>query len=305
MTLSAFSLKYRAIVVTAVILLMGWGTLAYFTMPRREDPEFTIRTCQVLTEWPGTPTERVEELVTAPLEDEINTLDGVRWVRSETSVGRSAVYVELDRPTPGDAVEQMWDKVRSRVDLVAMPEPGIKPVVIDDFGDTNIMLLALYQTPLPGETAIQEGNRYTLRELDIFSDRLKDEIKLVPGVAKVVRTGVRREVIYIETDLGAWTQLSLTSGELEELLSRRNVIAPGGTIDTEMGRFSLKPSGDIDATRELASVVVGTVGRDASRAPVYLDDLGLKVVRDYEDPPTVITRYGDAHISEPCVVVYT
>ncbi|MHC4267327.1 MAG: efflux RND transporter permease subunit, partial [Planctomycetota bacterium] len=90
MSLSAFSLKYKAIVVTMVALLMLWGVMSYLTMPRREDPEYTVRTCQILTNWPGTPSERVEELITAPLEEEVNTLDGIRWLRSETSMGRSA-----------------------------------------------------------------------------------------------------------------------------------------------------------------------------------------------------------------------
>jgi len=305
-SLSAFALKYRVIVVTLVGLLMLAGVLSYVSMPRREDPEYTVRTCQVLTTWAGTPTETIEELITAPLEEELNTLDGIRWVRSETSVGRSAVYVELDRATPSAAVEQMWDKVRSRVDRVPMPEPDIKPVVIDDFGDTNIMVMAVYQTPLPGESSIRDENRYTHRDLDIFSERLKDEIKLLDGVAKVDRLGVQDEAIYIETDLGTWTQLTLTTSQLETLVSQRNVIAPGGTIDTEVGRFSVKPTGDIDAVRELKSIIVGTVGGGESRAPVYLDDLGLEVVRDYVDPPEVITRYGDPRTSERCVlVVYT
>ncbi len=91
MSLSAFSLKFKAIVVALVALLMLWGVLSYLSMPRREDPEYTVRTCQVLTNWPGTSAEKIEELITAPLEEEINTLDGIRWVRSETSMGRSAV----------------------------------------------------------------------------------------------------------------------------------------------------------------------------------------------------------------------
>lgn len=302
-SLSAFSLKYKPIVITMVALLLLWGSLSYFTMSRREDPEYTVRTCLILTKWPGTPTEKVEELITFKLEDEINTLDGIRWVKSETSVGISSVYVELDRATPGDAVEQMWDKVRSRVDRVPMPEPNINPVVIDDFGDTNIMLIALYQTPLFGDDEIKPANRYTFRELDIFSDRLKDEITLLPGVAKVVRTGVQDEAIYIETDLGTWSQLSLTTDQLEEIVSRRNVIAPGGEIDTDTGRFTVKPSGDIDAMRELRSIVVGTTGNVTSRSPVYLQDLGLKITRDYKDPPNTITRYGDPDTSEPCVII--
>ncbi|KHE90455.1 MAG: efflux RND transporter permease subunit [Candidatus Scalindua rubra] len=303
MSLSAFSLKFKSIMVALVTLLMLWGILSYLTMPRREDPEYTVRTCQVLTNWPGTSAEKIEELITEPIEEEVNTLDGIRWVRSETSMGRSAVYVELDRPTPGAAVEQMWDKVRSRVKRVPMPEPDIKPVVIDDFGDTNIMIMALYQTPVPGDSEIKPENRYSHRELDIFSERLKDEVKLLTGVAKVVRTGVHEEALYIETDLGTWTQLSLTTSQLEELVSQRNVVAPGGIIDTGVGRFTVKPSGDIDATRELNSIIVGTIGDEKARVPVYLDDLNLEVVRAYRDPPEVITRYSDPHTTETCVIV--
>jgi multidrug efflux pump subunit AcrB len=302
-SLSAFALRYRVIVVTGVALLMLWGALSYLTMPRREDPEYVVRTCQVLTRWTGTPTEKVEELVTAPLEDEINGLDGIRWVRSETTVGTSAIYVELDRATVGEDVEQMWDKVRSRVERVPMPEPHLKPVVIDDYGDTNIMLLALHQVPMPGETEVREENRYSFRDLEIFADRVKNDLKLVPGVAKVDISGVRREAIYLETDLGTWTYLSLTTDRIEKLISQRNVIAPGGSVDIDIGHVTVTPSGDIDAVDQLHSIVVGTVGDGESRAPVYLNDLGLKVVRGYEDPPSTITRYGDAQGTYPCVVV--
>ncbi|MEO0650089.1 MAG: efflux RND transporter permease subunit, partial [Planctomycetota bacterium] len=281
MSLPALALRFRPIFVTAVALLMAWGLLAYMTMPRREDPEYVVRTCQILTFWPGTSTEQVEELITAPLEDEVNQLDGIRWVKSETSVGRSAIFVELDRATPGADVPQMWDKVRSRVERVRMPAPGIEPLVIDDFGDTNVMVLGLYQTPLPGDEQILEENRYSPRDLEVFATRLKDELKLVPGVAKVDLSGVREEAIYIETDLGTWSQLELTASKLQTLLSQRNVIAPGGTVDTEAGRFFVSPSGNIDAEREIRSVVVGTTTHGASSAPVSLEDLGLEVVRGY------------------------
>lgn len=303
MSLAGFALRNRVIVSVAVLLLMVWGLLAYFTMPQREDPEYVVRTCVILTSWPGTPTERVEELVTAPLENEVNGLDGIRWVRSETTVGNSSVFVELDRATPGSQVEQMWDKVRSRVARVRMPEPGIKPLVIDDFGDTNIMVLALHQVPLPGEQEVREEHRYSMRRLEIFAQQLRDEFKLLDGVAKVDLGGVRPEAIYLEAPLGVWTNLRLTSNQLAALLERRNVIAPGGTIDTDVGRFSVKPSGDIPATREIAAVVAGTIEERSVRMPVYLEDLGVRVVRGYEDPPGQIARFSDAQGSYPTVLV--
>ena len=65
----------------------------------------------------------------------------------------------------------------------------------------------------------------------------------------------------------------------------------------------MKPSGNLAAERELDAVVVGFVGKDESRAPVYLEDRGLNVVRGYQDPPSVITRYADPDSWEPCNVV--
>ena len=55
MNLAAFAIRYRPIVLTLVTLLMLWGVISYFTMPRREDPEYTVRTCAVSTAWPGAP----------------------------------------------------------------------------------------------------------------------------------------------------------------------------------------------------------------------------------------------------------
>ena len=303
MSLAGFTLSHRTIVVAAVLLLTVMGLMTFGNIPRREDPEYTVRTCQILTQWPGTPVDRVEELVTYPIEDEVATMDGLRWVRSETTLGRSAVYVELDRDFPGDGVMQKWDEVRARAKRVAMPEPGMVPVVIDDFGDTNIMLMALYQKPLEGEDAIRDQDRYSERELDIFSRRLYDELKLIKGISRVTRSGVQQEAVYIETDLGTWSRLALSSEQLAQLTSRRNIVAPGGVIDTDTGRFAVKPSGDLAAEDELDALVLGFVGEGATRAPVYLEDMGLSVERAYQDPPSVISRYTDADTNEPCNVV--
>jgi multidrug efflux pump subunit AcrB len=96
MSLSAFALKYRAIVVTIVGLLMILGVKAYVTMPRSEDPGYTVRTCLVSTSWPGAPTEKVEELITKKLEDAIDTIDEIDYLNSTTTVGLSTIYVNVE-----------------------------------------------------------------------------------------------------------------------------------------------------------------------------------------------------------------
>ena len=158
----------------------------------------------------------------------------------------------------------------------------------------------------PVKTQIREDRRYTFRELDLISEHIKDELRLLPGVAKSAEYGVREEAIYVETDIGTWSQLSLTTSELQQLVESRNIVASGGSIDSDVGRFSMKPGGELDAVDELDSIVGGMAGgtdQDGEGRPVYLRDLGLKIVRDYEDPPRLICRYTDADTSRPAVVV--
>ena len=303
MSLSSFAMKYRPVVITASLLLMFAGVQAFFTMPRREDPEYTVRTCLITTVWPGAPAEKVEELITDKIEKAVDSIDEVDYVKSTTTVGQSTIYVYGEDSVKPDAIDNLWDKVRARVAQVAMPEPGLVPVVNDEFGDTCILLMTVYQTPLPGETTIREENRYSLRKLDIISEKIRDAVKLLPGVAKADQYGVREEAVYVQTDLATWAQLSLTTDQLQQLASARNIVAPGGTIDTPGGRFSVKPGGELNAVRELDAITVDRIKGQAGYIPVKLKDIQATVIRDYEDPPSVIARYADAHTSVPCVVV--
>ena len=56
MSIATYALKHRTIVSTVVALLVAYGCFVFMTIPRREDPAYTVRTCQILTTWPGTPT---------------------------------------------------------------------------------------------------------------------------------------------------------------------------------------------------------------------------------------------------------
>lgn len=303
MNLAGWAIRNRPIVLTMVFLLMAWGVYACLTMPRREDPEYTVRTCVVTTLWPGAPATKVEELITKPLEESLDQLDEVDIVRSTTKLGMSTIYVDAEDWVSAERIDNVWDKVRARVRRVPMPEQGIVPDVNDEFGDTSILLLAVYQVPLEGESTIPDEQRYTLRDLDVISERIKDELRLIDGVAKAEQYGVVEEAIFVQTDLGTWSQLNLTADQLESLARERNIVASGGTIDTDVGRFSVNPGGEFDAVDELNSVVAGLAGEGSQQRPVYLKDLGLDIDRSYVDPRQVIARFGDVETSQPVVIV--
>ena len=71
------------------------------------------------------------------------------------------------------------------------------------------------------------------------------------------------------------------------MVEARNIVAAGGIIDTEVGRFSVKPGGELSAVQELGSIIAGKAGSGGAAGderPVYLKDLGLNIVRDSVDP---------------------
>ncbi|MEM6688229.1 MAG: efflux RND transporter permease subunit [Planctomycetota bacterium] len=302
MNLSAWSVQHRPVVFTLVGLLTIWGAYTFFTMSRREDPEFTIRTCVVTTSWPGTPTVKVEELITDKIEEELETIDEVDYLQSETTVGQSVINVNLDDQVAPKDIQQVWDKVRAKVNKVKMPDQDIRPIVNDEFGDTTVLLLGVYQTPLEGQAEVDPANRYSPRELEIFADTLRDAIRLLDGVAKVEKYGVQEEAIYLETELGNWSQVDLTSTDLRDLIASRNIVSAGGNLETEAGRFTVKPGGEFDAMREIESVSVGAVQTEELNQ-VSLKDIGLSVRRGFADPPRVICRFTEPRGTFPAVMV--
>ena len=98
-----------------------------------------------------------------------------------------------------------------------MPAPGIRPIVNDEFGDTAVLVLAVHQIPVHGRNHVREQDRYTLRQLDKYAEDVQDELRLLPGVGKVDKFGAQEEAVYIETDLGNWSQLDITTDQLERL----------------------------------------------------------------------------------------
>ncbi len=302
-SLPALAIKYRVVVVFLVTLFMAWGLVSYTSMPRREDPEFTIRVCVVSTSWPGVATERVEQQLTYPIEEAIDGIEEVDFVRSTTTLGLSTVFVEVNDNVPPTQIEQVWDKVRAEVSKVKLPNADLQPIVDSNFGDTSILLLGLYQVPLSGDASILERNRYSNRELEIHADKVKDALRLLDGVADVSTYGVQQEAIFVQTDLGVWSELDLEIGTLKSLIASRNINSNGGTIDTKDGRYSIQPGGQLNAESEINNIVVGLVPSGETVNQVYLKDIGLEVKRAYRDPPTKICRFGDGTDSHTAIMI--
>jgi multidrug efflux pump subunit AcrB len=285
MNLPRFGLTHRSIVFAFLSVLLAAGLTNFATMSRREDPEITIRDALIITRWPGAPATNVEELVTDPLEKVIAAIPEVETITSESLVGLSIIQVTADdRVTDTD---QVWDEVRAKVRTVGpqLPRGVDPPLVNSDFGDVYEIVLALSQIPIPGTHRIDRS--YTPRQLEIFAERIEDEVELIDSVARVDFWGVQPERIYVEVDSADWAKINLTATQLRDMFEARNIVQPGGEFDTERVRYAVNPTGEFTTVSEMNDLVVGRVD---GNLPVRLGDLPIRVDRRYEEPPRTLTR---------------
>ena len=292
MNIPKFSVTHRSIITALLLVTLLWGVNAYNSMSRRSDPEFKIRVCQIYVEWLGATAKKTEQLICRPLELELSTLDDVKEITSEARIGYAVLNVELEERV--NDLENAWSKIRAKIDRVTpdLPNGVSTPDVNTEFGDTSFMVFALYQPINSGKT------RYSNRELKKFSRIVRDNLKALHGIARVDLYGLRKEIIYIETDIGRWSHLELTSQQLQDIITSRNIIAPGGMIDTDTGRFGLKPSGELTSLQQIRNIAV-----NSDNAPIVIDDIGLEVSRRYEEPEGTSCRFATTNQSAPCVII--
>ena len=135
MNLTRLAIKKNRITVVALLVIFFAGLAAYQSMPRDEDPGFTIRVAVITTYFPGASPERVEQLVTDKLEKAIQEMPELDYVQSESKTGLSIIWVFIQ-----DRYKKMrpiWDDLRRKVDGVkpSLPDGVIGPNVNDEFGD--------------------------------------------------------------------------------------------------------------------------------------------------------------------------
>jgi multidrug efflux pump subunit AcrB len=131
------------------------------------------------------------------------------------------------------------------------------------------------------------GDKYSYAELDNFSDLINRTVHGAPEVSKVERQGVLPETVYLDYSQDRLAAYGLRPADLAKVLSARNIIAPGGTVETGERRITLVPSGQFHSTASIGDVAVSAT---SDGAPVYLRDL-VQISRSYQAPAQYLNYY--------------
>ena len=284
MNIAEYSIKNKVISWLFILLLAVGGYMSFTGMGQLEFPEFTIKQAMVITQYPGASPEQVEEEVSLTLEQAIQQLPYVENVITINSAGLSQITIEILKKYDKYDLPQIWDELRRKInDAQSKMPPGANTsLVVDDFGDVFGILYNI------------KGPDYSYRELKKYSDLLRRELVMVPGVKKVSVDGVLSEIVAIEISPNKLHALGLNPDYIYSLVSQQNVVSNAGRIFSQGNTIRINPTGEFADVKELEDLVISTAG---SKQVVRLRDIATVERTFQEMPSSIYTDGGSPAIS--------
>ncbi len=278
MNIAEWCLRNRATTLVGVGLLILMGFMSYFSLPKAENPEFTIRTALVLTRFPGASPKKIEELVTDKLEEKIREIADVEKVKSQSLAGTSIITVDLYESTPLDVVAKSWASLRNKVDEVtpSLPAGTLPPFVNDEFGDVFGMVLAL------------SSDGFSYREMKDASDYIRNELLKIDGIAKVDLFGVQDERVFIEFSNSLLAERGISPFILASIINSQNIVRPSGDALVDIERVLIESTGEYKSLDDIRHTNFRIPGQADS---IALDDV-TEVKRDFVDPPSSLVSFN-------------
>jgi heavy metal efflux system protein len=259
-----FCLRRRIAVIVIAVLLSLFGIYAWETLSVEAYPELGDVAAQVTTQLPGLAAEEVEQLITVPLEREINGTPGLLLMRSESTFGLSLITV-LFR----DGYEDYWVRQRllERINQVTLPS-GATPALDPVAGPGG----EIYRYTL-------ESDSRNLQELsEIQRWTVIPALKSVPGVVDDTNFGGFTTEYQLDLDPRQLAHFGLGITDVMNAINNNNANAAGGRVSLGDQSYVIRGVGLIRSLADISSTVVTQV----NGAPVLVRDLGRTTLSHQE-----------------------
>jgi len=273
-TLSQISIERPVLTWMMAMGLVVFGALGYLRLGLDQYPEMEFPEVTVLAFLEGATPEGVEEDVTDVLEEHLNTVAGVRALRSTSYAGASRISVEFELGTDLDVAVQ---DVRDQVAAARRRLPrDVEPPEVSRVRATGHPIVYV---PFTSDRSLVEVSEYVRRQV-------KPILETIPGVAGVAVLGRRDRNIRIWLDADAMRARGLAANDVMSALRREHIDLPGGIVEGHKLEWSVKIEADFRSIEDMEQMVVAQRGM----APVLLRDVAR--VEDGMEDVREVTRYN-------------
>lgn len=237
----------RPVFTTMVMLAISlFGVVLYGSLSVDRFPEIDVPIVTVVSVYPGADPETVENQVSTPVEDALNSLSGLDELTSTSLPSVSQVVVAFDLGTDINVAAQ---DVRDALATVDLPDQVEDPIIQKvDLGAAPILQLAVTG---PGDLA--DLVRYV-------EDDLEPALERIEGVGSIDVLGSEDREIHVWLDPEQLDATGLTQADVVQLLAAQHLQIPGGRIDNGEQELSLRATSEVDSPEEFAAIALTTLG---------------------------------------------
>jgi multidrug efflux pump len=266
MMISEIAVRKRVSVIFMSAVIIVFGVIAYFSLPRESEPDITIPYVFIKTEYSGVAPEDIEKQITIHIEKKLKGLESVKTIKSSSTEGLSSIVIEF---VAGTDIDDVLTKTKDKVDMAKQD----LPTDLED--DPEVFEVNISEMPI---VVLSLSGNIDLVRLKEIAEDLEEDIESIPGVLEVDVTGGLEREIRVEPFPEKLAYYGFPITRLQSVISDENQNVSGGAIRMADGRFQLRVPGEFSTPEEIYNLVVGLHdGR-----PVYLKDVA-RVVDGFKD----------------------
>ncbi len=263
------------LLVLALLVIVMAGVSALSNLPRIEDPRITTRNALIITSFPGASAERVEALLTKPLEEELREVEDIKEILATSRANISVISIELRDSINRQTNQEAFSRVRDKLaDAEAVLPPGAgKPVFDDERGASAFSVLV--------GIGAEDGAQVSMGMLTRLGDELADRLRGIPGSERVRTYGDAEEEVTITLDRGELAAQGLSAASVASRVAAADPKDAAGALRGSSRDLFLEIGGELDSAARIENLILreGEAGRQ-----LRLGDVAT-VEKAFREPP--------------------
>ncbi|MEM9080390.1 MAG: efflux RND transporter permease subunit [Verrucomicrobiota bacterium] len=276
----------RYLLVLTIIVTFVAGYSALIGLPRLEDPVIVNRGPVVLTSFPGATADRVESLVTEPLEEQLDEIDAIKNVESTSRSGFSFINIELKDAIGHEDLDPILSQIRDKLRIASANFPAGAQEPFLDEQRSPVAYTRIVSLRFPEEIAEDENLGILARRAEVLSDAFFS----INGTQLVRIFGQPEEEIEVRIDRDGLAERGLSPRDLVSALRKADVKIPAGQLRSTSSNLLLEIEGSFDSVQRIREVIVSR-SEQADQFVRVADVASVK--KTIRQPPTQIAFSGN------------
>ena len=261
--MSIFEGAVKRPIMTALcfIAVVIFGIFSFSKLPIDLLPDIESNTIMVMTSYPGASASDIENNVTRPLENTLNSVEHLKHITSKSSENISIVTLEFEF---GYDIDDLTNDVRDKLDMVAsaLPDDANSPIIFKFSAD----MIPILMLSVKAEESLPALYK-------ILDDNIANPLARIDGVGTVSITGAPKREINIYMDPAKMEAYNIPVETVSSVIAGENRNVPGGSFDIGSNTYALRVEGEFKNPQEMLELVVGS----HNGANIYLKDIARLV----------------------------